>query len=719
MESDLFGFEKVDHKLVGIQPSKIHPKYLNSNSTSHVWAFGAFAEIIDNAYDPDVGATHISIDKEIIHEESCLVFLDDGAGMNREKLVKMLSFGYCDKEMYINPIGLYGNGFKSGSMRLGKDVIVFTKRREYACVGLLSQSYLEDIKADSIVVPILEYSVSTNILFFSKDVTLNNLDAILRYSPYKTEAELKEQLNSLTENTGTKIVIYNLNRLQDGREELDFKSDPDDILCPESFIKDSSDTQHRPVESLPKYKRSLRAYCSILYLYPKMKITVCGKIVKSKFIQRTLFKTQRLTYKPAWFKTDEKPIKITLGFSCEQDSEKNYGFMLYYKNRLIKAYEKVGYQNQANEKGVGITGIAELNCLTPTHNKQDFKIDQHFNNMKNALSTKLNSYWNEQTESNTIANENKLPDWTWVQCDRCRKWRRLTTGTNPDSLPDLWYCSMNDDAYYNRCYEEEEPDHEEANNSKRRKSGNGENTERKSRKRNKTPIKTAENIPPKNMKIIRNNKTTESAEKLKTQTRSCSDSDDDVDDNPKNLPPKKTIRRNLKRSQTPEKNFNRSQSDSHNLNTDSPERGSKHSKDMNENNVNGLNGLLLTKSKKPRPGCSKWPDSIEMDNFEDRSDIEETAAACDDEAYSVGSSDLEETPASSSQARLVPGNICTLKEAKQDKSVQTEVLYDKDGLTPFHHKVYLLLGLMSQEDTKFGEVADIENMVTSLIDLYI
>lgn len=40
-----------------IKHSKIHPKFLHSNSTSHRWAFGAIAELIDNAMDPDVNAT--------------------------------------------------------------------------------------------------------------------------------------------------------------------------------------------------------------------------------------------------------------------------------------------------------------------------------------------------------------------------------------------------------------------------------------------------------------------------------------------------------------------------------------------------------------------------------------------------------------------------------------------------------------------------------------
>ncbi|MED6209607.1 hypothetical protein PIB30_056410 [Stylosanthes scabra] len=32
----------------------------------------------------------------------------------------------------------------------------------------------------------------------------------------------------------------------------------------------------------------------------------------------------------------------------------------------------------------------------------------------------------------------------WVQCDRCHTWRLLPAGTNPDSLPEKWLCSMLD-----------------------------------------------------------------------------------------------------------------------------------------------------------------------------------------------------------------------------------------------------------------------------------
>lgn len=57
-----------------------------------------------------------------------------------------------------SPVGLYGNGFKSGSMRLGKDAIVFTKNGESMSVGFLSQSYLKAIEAEHVIVPIVTFN---------------------------------------------------------------------------------------------------------------------------------------------------------------------------------------------------------------------------------------------------------------------------------------------------------------------------------------------------------------------------------------------------------------------------------------------------------------------------------------------------------------------------------------------------------------------------------
>jgi len=72
-----------------------------------------------------------------------LIFTDNGLGMSPVHMMKMLSFGYCDKgsneidgDQFI---GQYGNGFKSGSMRLAKDALVFSKHGNTMSIGFLSQ----------------------------------------------------------------------------------------------------------------------------------------------------------------------------------------------------------------------------------------------------------------------------------------------------------------------------------------------------------------------------------------------------------------------------------------------------------------------------------------------------------------------------------------------------------------------------------------------------
>lgn len=54
-----------------------------------------------------------------------------------------------------NSIGRYGNGFKSGSMRIGKDVLVFSKDgTSYNC-GFLSRTFLADVNASEVLIPLV------------------------------------------------------------------------------------------------------------------------------------------------------------------------------------------------------------------------------------------------------------------------------------------------------------------------------------------------------------------------------------------------------------------------------------------------------------------------------------------------------------------------------------------------------------------------------------
>ncbi|XP_040836732.1 MORC family CW-type zinc finger protein 3 isoform X1 [Ochotona curzoniae] len=449
----------------GIRLSALCPKFLHTNSTSHTWPFSAVAELIDNAYDPDVNAKQIWIDKTVINERICLTFTDNGNGMTSDKLHKMLSFGFSDKVTMNGhvPVGLYGNGFKSGSMRLGRDAIVFTKNGESMSVGFLSQTYLEAIKAEHVVVPIVAFNKDRQMINLTESKA--SLAAILKHSLFSTEQKLLAELDAIMGKKGTRIIIWNL-RSYKNATEFDFDKDKYDIRIPEDLDeatgKKGYKKQERVDQIAPESDYSLRAYCSILYLKPRMQIILRGQKVKTQLVSKSLAYIERDVYRPKFL---TKTVRITFGFNCR--NKDHYGIMMYHRNRLIKAYEKVGCQLRANNMGVGVVGIIECNFLKPTHNKQDFDYTNEYRLTIQALGDKLNDYWNEmKVKKNSeyplnlpVEDIQKRPDQTWVQCDSCLKWRKLPDGI--DQLPEKWYCSNNPDPQFRNCEVPEEPEDED------------------------------------------------------------------------------------------------------------------------------------------------------------------------------------------------------------------------------------------------------------------
>ncbi|KAH9504464.1 MORC CW-type zinc finger protein 3 [Bulinus truncatus] len=291
--------------------------------------------------------------------------------------------------------------------------------------------------------------------------------------------QLKSELEKLKEETtGTKIIIYNLHTLRDGSFELDFNSDPTDIKCREVFMKDVSFTEEITVKkNASKYRNSLREYCRILYLRPKMRIKLRGKPIRAKFISKCLKGTKMATYRS---KALENSIQITIGFRCEDHDSEDYGMMLYHRNRLIKAYEKVGYQKQRNKIGVGVIGVAAVDCLQPTHIKQDFIKDEKYNTLMKTFADKLNDYWNKNKEHLESDSRDFQPDSLWINCYKCGKWRRMPKGTNLDYIPDEWNCTMNPDCKHNRCDCPEEPENipKSTRNSRGKKAQEMKSTEK-------------------------------------------------------------------------------------------------------------------------------------------------------------------------------------------------------------------------------------------------
>ncbi|KAK1344345.1 hypothetical protein QTO34_014912 [Cnephaeus nilssonii] len=292
-----------------------------------------------------------------------------------------------------------------------------------------------------------------------------SLAAIMKYSLFPTEQSLLAELDAIIGKKGTRIIIWNL-RSYRSATEFDFEKDKYDIRIPEDLDETTGKKGYKKQERMdqiaPESDYSLRAYCSILYLKPRMQIILRGQKVKTQLVSKSLAYIEHDVYRPKFL---TRTVKITFGFNCK--NKEHYGIMMYHKNRLIKAYEKVGYQLKANNMGVGVVGIIECNFLKPTHNKQDFDYTNEYRLTILALGDKLNDYWNEmKVKKNAeyplnlpVEDIQKRPDQTWVQCDSCLKWRKLPDGI--DQLPEKWYCSNNPDPQFRNCDVPEEPEDED------------------------------------------------------------------------------------------------------------------------------------------------------------------------------------------------------------------------------------------------------------------
>ncbi|XP_010678802.2 protein MICRORCHIDIA 6 isoform X1 [Beta vulgaris subsp. vulgaris] len=383
----------------------VHPKFLHSNATSHKWAFGAIAELLDNSIDEiQNGASFVIVDKISNPRDGtpALLTQDDGGGMDPEAIRRCMSFGFSDKKSK-SAIGRYGNGFKTSTMRLGADVIVFSRhvnnRTLTQSIGLLSYTYLSRTGQDRIVVPMVdyEYDMSTDTFKplnrYGEEHFQSNLSIILQWSPYQTEAKLMKQFEDIG-NHGTKVIVFNLWFTDDGTLEFDLDSDPEDIR-----LRNSDDTKKVRSHMLiseqhigNQYRYSLRVYLSILYLRIPQNFCIIlrGKVVEHCSIAHDLKYPEFIIYKPQTGGTKEE-ILTTIGFLKEAPNVNIHGFNVYHKNRLILPFWQV--VSYLDSRGRGVVGVLEANFVEPTHNKQDFERTSLFQKLETRLKEMTWEYW--------------------------------------------------------------------------------------------------------------------------------------------------------------------------------------------------------------------------------------------------------------------------------------------------------------------------------------
>uniref|UniRef100_A0A673D001 CW-type domain-containing protein n=1 Tax=Sphaeramia orbicularis TaxID=375764 RepID=A0A673D001_9TELE len=270
-------------------------EYLHTNSTTHEFLFGALAELVDNSR--DANATRIDIYTEKRPELRggyMLCFLDDGVGMDPSEATHVIQFGKSSKRsLESSQIGQYGNGLKSGSMRMGKDFILFTKKGNSLTCLFLSRTFHEEEELDEVIVPLPSWDMKTKEpLTSDPEKYAIETELIFKYSPFKNEMQLMEQFNKIESSSGTLVIIYNLKLMDNGEPELDIETDHQDILMAGT-----------PAEGVKPERRSFRAYAAVLYIDPRMRIFIQGHKVRTKRLSCCLYKPRVYKYSSTRFKT--------------------------------------------------------------------------------------------------------------------------------------------------------------------------------------------------------------------------------------------------------------------------------------------------------------------------------------------------------------------------------------------------------------------------------
>ncbi|XP_045142084.1 MORC family CW-type zinc finger protein 1 [Echinops telfairi] len=431
-------------------------QYRNSRGTTHSFLFGALAELLDNARDAGAARLDVfSVGNEKLQGGFMLCFLDDGCGMSPEETSEIIYFGTSKKRSSaFRFIGQYGNGLKSGAMRIGKDFILFTKKEETMTCLFFSQTFCETEGLSEVVVPIPSWLTRTRQHVTSDPIKFSTeLAVIYKYSPFKTEAELMQQFDMIYGKCGSLLVIYNVKLLLTGEPELDVKTDQEDIRVAGA------------IDDFPE-KWSFRAYTSILYFDPWMRIFIQAKRVRTKHLYHCLYRPRKYLYVTASFrgtfrnevKKAEEAVKfaklmlkeaqikantsdrtsssspaedalrqaledveeklktlkekqrelkqaktLPLFYGVSVENRSQVGMFIYSNSRLIKMHEKVGPQMKVKSLlGAGVVGIVNipLEIMEPSHNKQEFLNVREYTHLLKVMGQYLVQYCKDTGISN-------------------------------------------------------------------------------------------------------------------------------------------------------------------------------------------------------------------------------------------------------------------------------------------------------------------------------
>ncbi|XP_074308690.1 uncharacterized protein LOC141643433 isoform X2 [Silene latifolia] len=435
------------------------PSYLKTLGQAHSgWIFGAIAELVDNSRDAKASQLEIAVetiyDKTSASEIPMLSIVDDGEGMNHKEILRMVSFGHKQPdEDDLDRIGRFGVGFKTGSMRLGRDALVLTQTTQTRSIAFLSQTLNEG--RDNLEIPIVSYRRHGQCMEFDTSVQSDalakyNLEAIKEFSPFN-EYLIGEKAGLFQHRTGTQIYIWNLDKWGSDYSLEWLPGIPGastfhqgDILIRSRRVRTRPGQTSRKVP----LDYSLRSYLELIFSEPRMKLYVQGSQVKSHPLAKCLNNTDVINEVLMG-----KPVHLTLGRSQVDLDEGNSGIFLYWHGRLIEAYKRVGGMIHSADMGRGVIGVIDVTELMDDgnggvwvhSNKQGFQDCEVYACLEEWLGKKADEYWDtffDAIELEKGKPRRYKPDNEWVQCEKCRKWRMLNADFDSKYLPKDWFCYM-------------------------------------------------------------------------------------------------------------------------------------------------------------------------------------------------------------------------------------------------------------------------------------
>eukprot|EP01129_Flabellula_baltica_P008222 TRINITY_DN3244_c0_g1_i2.p1 TRINITY_DN3244_c0_g1~~TRINITY_DN3244_c0_g1_i2.p1 ORF type:complete len:350 (-),score=71.19 TRINITY_DN3244_c0_g1_i2:7-1056(-) len=197
-------------------------------------------------------------------------------------------------------------------MKIGQDILIFTKTKGYSTIALLSLTLTRDVQNDTVLLPVCSWS-NTNKMGNTFGPPKSSLKIILRYSSLENAADIKNIFDGMPK-TGTLISIANLRGVMEGEPELDFDEDTNDVRLPRKL-------GDHPI------KYSLRSYLESLYLISRVNI-----ILRSENINN-IPRPARL-FKPVSFLREN--LNIIMGWNADPSLYLyEQGINIYQNNRLI------------------------------------------------------------------------------------------------------------------------------------------------------------------------------------------------------------------------------------------------------------------------------------------------------------------------------------------------------------------------------------------------